>query len=532
MITVLGLFFIPTSVFAYVVTLNSIPTNVEEGTTIEFSGTVVIPCSPYETVCIPDPAPDVVVYIVDQETDTDIVVTVTDIHGEFSKQWEAEYRDSNYLIFALAYTSDNIPHHSNQSYSLSVYQQPIEDNIQLILEQPFPSSTPRVGETLTFVGTLIAEDVYDKQIVLKVDGIIVSAYDTNENGEFVLSWTPQKEGEYTINAEYVAGQIHSTSYDVQVLPFAQLDVKIKTSQTKGIVPFTVTFNAIVAGGIEPYEYEWNVDNDIITQQSFTKKFVDAGEYDVTLTVIDSSSKSKTAKMIILASNPPPPPLGLKIIQKPDTVYEGSQVSFFADIKDTSKVKSYEWRIDGNIIGASEKITHEFANDSSYMVSLNVIDIDNKEHSTSQLVSVLNVPPKITSNLQDYEIESGEVLPLNVLYMDPGIEDNFTIEFFVDNQKIDTKFQSSPEFTTLFFDYPNPGFYDVKVVVTDNDGGKDERNFSIVIKERFPIEIVIGIIVAAGGGGGYGIKKYLDTRNEPQVKDLRIEIRVIRKGIER
>ncbi|MBM2852617.1 MAG: repeat protein [Candidatus Nitrosotenuis sp.] len=525
--------------FAYVVTLNPPPTSVEDGKSVVFTGTVVIPCESYLSICHPEPAHDVTVQIIDQVSDIEIATDVTDIDGKFLAQWEAEYRGNNYLIFSVAYTVDDTPH-TSQNYSLYVYQRPIETKIQLILEPLTPSTQVTLGQTVTFSGRLVADDKFDKRIKLVVDGIAIAVKRTDQKGQFAIPWTPQSEdvGGHQIYVLYDDEhfEVKSESYGVEVLSSIPYTVKIITDSTNGIVSFWAHFEAEVSGGKGPHNFLWNIDGEARTEQSFDKQFVTVGDYPVTLTVTDSQSQTRIAQVTIFAKNPPPttPPLNPQIIINQNNVKEGDKVSFVAEVKDPNRVKSYEWRIDyGNLISSSKEASFVFADDGSYLISLSVVDINGKRHSATKSISVLNAPPKITSSLQNYEIEDGKALPLNVLFTDPGIEDNFTIEFFVGEQKLDVRHQNSPELATFSFNL-NPGRYNAKVIVTDNDGEKDERNFSIVIREpRFPIEVVTGTIIAAGAGGGYGIKKYLDTRNGQQGHaDLRIEIRVLRSGIER
>lgn len=532
---IVGLFFVPQSVFAYMVTLNQPPPSVEEGTPVIFTGTVVNPCVSYTVACFSGPASDVTVQIKDQVSGVEIATDVTDIDGKFSAQWNAEYRDNNYLIFAVAYTPDNATY-TSQNYSLSVYQQSIENNIQLTLDAPIPSAQVTLGQTVIFSGYLVANDKFDKRINLVVDDVAILVTRTNQNGQFSISWTPQSQDVgghqiYVLSDEY---EVKSNSYSIEILPVIPYTVKIITDSTSGIVPFLVHFDAKISGGKAPYNFLWDIDGETRTKQSFDKQFVNADNYLVTLTVTDSQSQTRTAQVTIFAKNPPTPSLNPQIMMEQKNVKEGDKVLFFADVSDAARVKSYEWRVDDEPISSSKKAYVVFFDEGTYIVSLNVVDTDGKSFSVTKPVSVLNVPPAITSNLQNFEIESNEALPLDVLFTDPGTQDNFTIEFFVNEQKLDVRHQNSPVPTVFSFNL-DPGSYDAKVVVTDNDGGKDERYFSIVIKEpRLPIEIVIGIVIAAGAGGGYGIKKYLDSRDKKpdHGENLRIEIRILRSGIER
>ena len=534
-VTVVSLLFVPQLVFAYVVTLNQPPPNVDDGELVIFTGTVMIPCGIHETGCFPHPVSDVTVQIIDQVSDMAIATDVTDIDGEFSAQWNAEYRDNNYLIFAIAYTPGNATS-TNQDYPLSVNPPNIETNIQLILESPIPSTQVTLGQSMTFSGHLVANDKFDKRINLVVNGVAILVTRTNQNGEFSISWTPQSQDVrghqiYVLSDEY---EVKSNSYSVEILPVISYTVKIITDTTSGTVPFWIRFDAEVNGGIAPYNFLWDISGETRTKQSFDKQFMNADTYLVTLTVTDSQSQTRAAQVTIFAKNPPTPSLNPQIMTEQKNVKEGDGVLFFTDVSDTARVKSYEWRVDDKPISSSKKAYVVFFDEGTYIVSLNVVDTDGKSFSVTKPVSVLNVPPAITSNLQNFEIESNEALPLDVLFTDPGTQDNFTIEFFVNEQKLDVRHQNSPVPTVFSFNL-DPGSYDAKVVVTDNDGGKDERYFSIVIKEpRLPIEIVIGIVIAAGAGGGYGIKKYLDSRDKKpdHGENLRIEIRILRSGIER
>jgi len=522
---------VPQSAFAYNITLTQPSSNIPEGILITFTGTIKEPC---DDCLSPElvPAHAVTVHIMDHVTGLELTSDVSDVHGTFSAQWTAQYRPDDYLIYAVAYWEDVEPYTSAQ-YPISVYQQSVENNVQLILKPP-SSNQIQVGAPVTFYGYLEAPDKFDKRIQLKIDENVIAVQRTDQNGQFSFNWKPESNyvGTHQVHVSSVEYEVDSEYYNINVIMPTTFTVSIIADPINDIVPFWVYFDVDVSGGTPPYTFLWNIAGETITQQSFDKLFEYADTYPVTLSVTDSASQTKTDQIKIFAEKPPAPPLNPQIIMNQNKIQEGDEVSFYADVLDENRVKSYEWIVDGNTISASKDMFFVFEDDGSYTVSLNVVDIDGEPHHATKPVSVLNVPPKITTSTQNYKIDSGKQLSFDVLFTDPGVYDEFTIEFFIDNQRIDTISKSSPELTTLFFGYPTPGVYNAKVVVTDNDGDKDERNFLIeVIEPEFPIGIVIAIIGAAGGGG-YGIKKYLDSRNDLQVKDLRIEIRIVRSGIER
>src|SRR5215207_3644354 len=87
-------------------------------------------------------------------------------------------------------------------------------------------------------------------------------------------------------------------------------VNIISNSTGGIAPATFEFEADVTGGIEPYTYRWYFgdgsranDDDEDTEHSFDN----AGMYNVSLIVIDSTGRAASDSMLILVDEPPPPP---------------------------------------------------------------------------------------------------------------------------------------------------------------------------------------------------------------------------------
>jgi PKD repeat protein len=78
------------------------------------------------------------------------------------------------------------------------------------------------------------------------------------------------------------------------VPADVLTVEIDSSDTEGVAPAMIDFEADISGGIAPYTISWDLDDDGIAEsndQSFVATFNEAGTYDSVLTVADSRGQT-------------------------------------------------------------------------------------------------------------------------------------------------------------------------------------------------------------------------------------------------
>ena len=91
----------------------------------------------------------------------------------------------------------------------------------------------------------------------------------------------------------------------QAPPPKPLALKVSATPTSGESPLSVTFNAIVAGGVAPYLINYNFGDGTSAQgQTLVHEFVGAQRYNVTVSVTDQSGNVSTEYLSINVTSPP------------------------------------------------------------------------------------------------------------------------------------------------------------------------------------------------------------------------------------
>ena len=120
------------------------------------------------------------------------------------------------------------------------------------------------------------------------------------------SHTFAETGTFTVTLTVTDSQDKSDSDSVNIRVYEKslgsLKVILSASQTSGKAPLSVKFSGIVTGGTTPYTYHWDFgDGNTSTLQDPTHSFIQAGTYNVTLTVTDSHNTSITKTISIKVS---------------------------------------------------------------------------------------------------------------------------------------------------------------------------------------------------------------------------------------
>lgn len=86
-----------------------------------------------------------------------------------------------------------------------------------------------------------------------------------------------------------------------------LVMKLSATPRSGLSPLSVTFDAVVTGGVGPYLVNYNFGDGTSSQgQQLIHTFVQAGSYNVTVTATDQTGNVTLASIIITVTSPPSP----------------------------------------------------------------------------------------------------------------------------------------------------------------------------------------------------------------------------------
>jgi PKD repeat protein len=171
-------------------------------------------------------------------------------------------------------------------------------------------------------------------------------------------------------------------------------VNIISNGTEEIAPATFEFEARVAGGTGPYTYRWyfgDGSRESSSDGTIEHTFEEAGTYNVSLIVIDSTGRSVSGSILIIVEAPPPPPpiASVNIISNGTDGIAPATFRFDAHVAGGTAPYTYRWDFgDGSSREShTQTISHTFEEAGRYNVGVTVIDNRNQMHFDSIEITV-------------------------------------------------------------------------------------------------------------------------------------------------
>lgn len=300
-------------------------------------------------------------------------------------------------------------------------------------------------------------------------------------------------GEYTVTltVEDEKGNKATDSVVVKVdNPAVVPNAKITTNQEisrvgsanyiQGTVPYTVQFSAKDStdqdNNIVYYGWDFNDDGNYDEEgENVEHTFLEAGNYNVVLTVVDADEQSSTDELEVhVNENSLRPHIetepGIATGPAPFTVAFDASASEY----ESGDILSYEWDFDDGtqpILGDAQ-VTHIFNVVGDYDVKMTIYTNDNKQASITKRVVVRNVPlkAKIVPS-----VTHGPA-PLKITF-DPSESTGSIRSYAWDFGDNTNSTQVKPAHT-----YEKPGTYEVKLTVTDNSNNLAATSYTIIVED--------------------------------------------------
>jgi len=345
------------------------------------------------------------------------------------------------------------------------------------------------------------------------DGIIVGYFwdfgdGTNDTGTIVChAYTD--DGAYVVTLtitddDGATASTNATKTVLNRLPIANFTESAETVYTSEVIYFDASASYDSDGTIVSYLWDFG-DGANGTGVTVDHAYTDDRSYVVTLTVTDDDGSTATAVAFKTISNRPPT---AAFTHKAKTAYSGEVIRFdaSASFDPDGYVTSYFWTFGDGTNATDMVVTHAYADDGSYMVTLTVTDNDGATASSTATRTVLNRHPVASFIESATTVFAGEVIQFNASasYDPDGSIVSYAWNFGDGN--ITTT--SAP---TINHTYTTPRTYNVTLTVTDDDGLTDDEVKTVTVEAApWPLSLIIVIIlliVAATATAIYLVRKW-------------------------
>ncbi len=260
-------------------------------------------------------------------------------------------------------------------------------------------------------------------------------------------------------------------------PVAAFTESAHTVDTSEVIYFDASDSYDPDGTIVSYEWDFG-DGTKGTGVSVQHSYPEDGIYTVTLTVTDDDGATDSAQDTKTVVNRPPV---ASFTESAHTVDTSEVITFDASASydPDGYIVSYTWDFGDGTTATGIMVTHAYADDGSYTVTLTVTDDDGATDSAQDTKTVVNRPPVAIFTESAHRVDTSEVI-----YFDAS--HSYDLDGTIVSYSWDFGDGTTATGVSVQHSYPEDGIYTVTLTVTDDDGATDSAQDTKTVVNRPPV----------------------------------------------
>ncbi|MGB9135286.1 MAG: PKD domain-containing protein [Candidatus Bathyarchaeia archaeon] len=373
------------------------------------------------------------------------------------------------------------------------------------------TTTAYTGEVITFNASFS----YDQ------DGSIVSYFWTFGDGAnasgATVSHSYVENNAYTVTLTVTDNDggtetATATKTILNRLPAASFTESAGTVLTQEVIHFNAAGSYDPDGAIVTYFWTFG-DGTNATGVTVDHAYGDSGIYTATLTITDNDGGTASSSATKIVLNRPPV---ASFTESATTVYTHSSITFSATASydPDGTIASYTWNFgDGNITTvANPGVTHAYADDGTYNVTMTIADNDGATSSATATKSILNGAPIASFTETSSTVLTGEIVSFNATM---SYDSDGTITSFVWTFGDGTNASG----VAVTHSYVDNGTYTVTLSIRDNDGAMSTSSAVKTVLNRSPVasftesetSVYTGVTITFNASASYDSDGYIIDR---------------------
>ncbi|PCC34446.1 PKD domain-containing protein [Glutamicibacter sp. BW77] len=375
-----------------------------------------------------------------------------------------------------------------------------QEELTVVANQP-----PRASFTTNAHGLALQVDASGSN---DPDGDIVSyRWDFGDGSQVVEGTQATSTHEYaeagtyevtlTIGDDDGDSALSTSEITVQELPPNEAPTAAFTAAVEFLnVQFDASPSQDTDGTIESYQWDFGDGTPAVTgtEAIATHEYAQAGNYTVSLTVIDNLGASATTTQELEVNGNQPPVASFTAATNDLKVEVDASQS--ADPEDGSLTYSWDFG-DGSetVEGSESSASHVYALAGEYTIKLTVTDPAGHTSEATTTVNVIHIPENVAPEAA-FSFEADEL----------KIEVDASASTDTDGQVVDYSWTfgdgSAPvsgNNPTAEHTYAEAGTYTVKLTVTDDAGGIGEMSVAVTVQETAPNQAPVAQFTSTGTG---------------------------------